>query len=286
MSLMIGNGPFGHAPAGVFNRDLPGEGLLYLEPSPRRIRGLLGGEVVVDSVRASMLFEHGRHARYYVPEADVRAGLLAPNGRTSRSPITGERRHLDVRLGGRVVVDAAFSHADLPPGAPPLAGLVTFRFSALDGWLEEDEPIVAHARDPYHRVDAVPSSREVRVSLDGVALAESRRTVVIFETGLMPRWYFPPQDLRAELLPGTASTVCAYKGRPEYWSARTPAVLRENIAWSYVEPLHDALAVAGRIAFFDEHVDLDVDGERRPRPASPWAAPRWWERIAAVEGEM
>jgi uncharacterized protein (DUF427 family) len=249
MALMTGQGPFGHAPAGSFNRRLPGDGLLYLEPSPRRIRGLLGGEVVVDSTRVSLLLEHGRLPRHYLPEADVRP---AP-----------------------------------PTEAPPaLAGLVAFYWKALDGWLEEDEPALGHARDPYHRVDAVPSSRHVRATLDGVALADSRRTTAIFETAMGPRWYFPRQDIRVELLDGDAHTVCAYKGHATYWSVRLPSGLHENIAWTYLEPRHDALAVGGRVAFFDEQVDLEVDGQPQPRSRTPWSIPRWWERTARLEAQL
>ena len=284
MALMTGQGPFGHAPAGSFNRRLPGDGLLYLEPSPRRIRGLFGGEVVVDSTRVSLLLEQGRLPRYYFPEADVRPGLLVANGHTSRSELKGETRHFDLRLGDRVVPDGAFTHPAPPPEAPPArAGLVAVYWQALDGWLEEDEPALGHARDPYHRVDAVPSSRHLRVTLDGVVLADSRRTTVIFETAMGPRWYFPRQDIRVELLDGDAHTVCAYKGHANYWSVRLPSGLHENIAWSYPEPRHDAQAVGGRVAFFDEHVDLEVDGQPQPRPRTAWAAPRWWERMVDLE---
>jgi uncharacterized protein (DUF427 family) len=287
MALMTGQGPFGHAPAGSFNRRLPGDGLLYLEPSPRRIRGLLGGEVVVDSTRVSLLLEHGRLPRYYFPEADVRPGLLVANGRTSRSELKGETHHFDLRLGDRVVPDGAFTHPAPPPEAPPaLAGLVAFYWKALDGWLEEDEPALGHARDPYHRVDAVPSSRHVRATLDGVALADSRRTTAIFETAMGPRWYFPRDDVRVELLDGDAHTVCAYKGHAIYWSVRLPSGLHENIAWTYLEPRHDALAVGGRVAFFDEQVNLEVDGQPQPRPSTPWSAPRWWERTADMEARF
>jgi uncharacterized protein (DUF427 family) len=280
MALMTGRGPFGRAPAGAFNRDIPAEGLLYLEPSPRRIRGLLGDQVVVDSTRVSLLLEHGRPPRYYFPAADVRDGLLVDNGRRSDSPLKGETHHFDLRLGDRVVADGAFTHPAPPPEVPPaLARLVSFRWTALDGWLEEDEPALGNARDPYHRVDAVPSSRHVLVSLEGVVLAETRRATVIFETAILPRWYVPREDVRVELLAGDAHTVCAYKGHASYWSVRLPSGLKENIAWSYLEPRHDAVPVGGLVAFFDEHVDLEVDGQRQPRPQTPWAEPRWWETI-------
>jgi uncharacterized protein (DUF427 family) len=208
MAMMTGQGPFGNAPAGAFNRRLSGDGLLYLEPSPRRIRGLLGDEVVVDSTRVWLLLEHRRLPRYYFPEADIRRGLLVANGRSSRSQLKGETRHLDLRLGDRVVADGAFTHPAPPPEAPPaLAGLVAFYWKALDGWLEEDEPALGHARDPYHRVDAVPSSRHLRVTLDGVVLADSRRTTVIFETAMGPALVLRPPGhpgRAAGWLPGAA----------------------------------------------------------------------------------
>jgi uncharacterized protein (DUF427 family) len=256
MAMMTGQGPFGHAPAGAFNR-----------------------------TRVWLLLEHGRLPRYYFLEADIRPGLLVADGRRSRSELKGETRHFDLRLGDRVVADGAFTHPAPPPEAPPaLAGLVAFYWKALDGWLEEDEPALGHARDPYHRVD--PSSRHVRASLDGVVLADSRRTTVIFETAMGPRWYFPREEIRVELLDGDAHTVCAYKGHATYWSVRLPSGLHRNIAWSYLAPRHDAQAVGGRVAFFDEHVDLEVDGRPQPRPRTPWAAPRWWERTAELEARI
>jgi len=141
MAMMTGLGPFGHAPAGSFNQRLPRVGLLYLEPSPRRIRGLLGDEVVVDSTRVSLLLEHGRLPRYYFPEADVRHGLLVANGRVTRTKLKGETRHLDVRLGDRVVADGAFTHPAPPPEAPP----------ALPGALRpRDSPRALRRLDPPH----------------------------------------------------------------------------------------------------------------------------------------
>jgi uncharacterized protein (DUF427 family) len=287
MALMTGLGPFGHKPAGAFNRPLPRDGLLYLEPSPRRIRGLLGDEVVVDSTGVALLLEHARLPRYYFPADDIRPGLLAANGRVTRTKLKGETHHFDLRLGDRVVADGAFTHPSPPPEAPSaLAGLVAFYWKALDGWLEEDEPALGHARDPYHRVDAVRSSRHVRVSLEGEVLADSRRTTVIFESAMVPRWYFPREDVRVELLDGDAHSVCAYKGHATYWSVRLPSGLKENLAWSYLEPRHDAEAVGGRIAFFDEHVDLEVDGQAQPRPRTAWSAPRWWEQMARLEAQI
>jgi uncharacterized protein (DUF427 family) len=246
MSLTVGTGPFGQAPAGRFNADLPRDGLLYVEPFLRRMRALLDGETVVDSRRVQLVHEHGRLPRCYFPPADVRMDVLEPRGLVSRHD------------------------------APLLEGLVTVEWGAMDAWFEEDEPALGHARDPYHRVDALRSSRHVVVSLEGEVLAESSSPTVIYETGLPPRWYLPPGDVRVALEPSELRTTCAYKGHAEYHSARTAAGLVENIAWTYREPLRDAVPVAGLIAFFNERVDLDVDGERRPRPQTAWSRPQWW----------
>src|SRR5262245_10900011 len=283
MSLTMGFGPFGHAPAGSFNRQIPHVGLVYIEPFPRRVRGLLEGEVVVDSVRVTLLHEHARLPRYCFPRDDVLPGLLVPSGRRANSPATGAMDLLDLRLGERVVADGALAYAAPPPGAQGLDGLIAFYWAALDGWLEEDEPVIGHPRDPYHRVDALASSRSVRISLDGELIAESARPTIVFETGIMPRWYLAREDVRAELEPGTARTGCAYKGHPVYLSARTPSGLHENVAWSYPEPLPGAAAITGRVAFFDEHVDVEIDGEPRERPRSPWSEPRWWDRIGEFQ---
>jgi uncharacterized protein (DUF427 family) len=287
MSLTIGTGPFGHAPAGVFNAPLPREGLLYFESSPRRVRGLLADETVVDSRRVRVLHEHGRLPRYYFPQDDVRTDLLERSGRTTDSPGKGTAVHLRLRAAGRTVEDAAWTYPEPPPGAPPLAGHVAFFWEALDEWLEEDEPVLAHARDPYHRVDALPTSRHVRASLGGETIADSARTTVIFETGLVPRWYFPREDVGAELVASHLQTACAYKGQARYWSVRTrDGALHENVAWTYDEPRRDAAPVAGLVAFFDEHVDLEVDGDRLQRPDSPWARPGWWADAARLEERL
>jgi uncharacterized protein (DUF427 family) len=246
MSLTVGAGPFGQTPKGRFNVDVPREGLIYSEPSPRRIRALRGGETVVDSRRAQLIFESGRLPRYFFPPEDVRPDL-----------------------------PAGVAAEDAPSGAG-LEGHVAFAWDAMDAWLEEDDEIIGHAPDPYHRIDVRSTSRHVRVSLDGHLLAESARTVVLFETSLAPRWYLPREDVVVELEPSELVTTCAYKGHARYWSARLGDELAENLVWSYPDPRVEAAPIAGRLAFFNERVDLDVDGERQPRPAGPWSQPGWW----------
>jgi uncharacterized protein (DUF427 family) len=263
MSLTFGSGPFGQRPAGRFNRDIPVDGLLYLEESPKWIRGRLAGETAVDSRRPRILHEHARLPVFYFPEDDVR-GELRPSGRTEDDPVKGEQRFLTFEAGGRVAEDAAWTFA----GEPLLEGLVAFRWDAVDEWLEEEEPLHGHPRDPYSRIDVRETSRHVRVTLHGEVVAETRHAKVLFEAGLPPRWYLPRDDVRMELLEDSdKQTTCAYKGFASYWSVGE----EDDIAWTYLDPLHDALPVKGMVAFFNERVDLEIDGEPQEPPQTQWS---------------
>jgi uncharacterized protein (DUF427 family) len=141
-------------------------------------------------------------------------------------------------------------------------------FDAFDAWYEEDERNFAHPRDPFHRIDIVHSSRHVRVELDGATLAESNRPRLLFEPPLPVRYYLPREDVRTDLLvPSDTRTACAYKGQASYFSLPDA----DDVAWTYVEPLREAAEVTGYLAFFNEHVDIVVDGERLERPITPWS---------------
>ena len=141
-------------------------------------------------------------------------------------------------------------------------------FDAFDAWYEEDERNVAHPRDPFHRIDIVHSSRHVRAELDGELLAESSSPYLLFEPPLPVRYYLAPEDVRTDLLrPSDTRTFCAYKGQASYWSLAGA----EDVAWSYPEPLREAAEITDRIAFFNERVELVVDGQRLERPVTPWS---------------
>ena len=253
MSLTMGSGPFGHEPAGRFNVEIPVREVLFVEPSQRWIRATRGGETVIDSRRAKVLHQHGVLARYFVPRDDVRWDLLA--GVEPLSP---------------------------PAGAPSLDDHVTFAWNDLDAWFEEDEEVISHATDPYHRIDVRPTSRHVVVSSGGTVLADTRNAHALFESGLPTRWYLPREDMVADLEPSELHTQCAYKGTASYFSVRAGDELLENIAWTYPEPRHDATAVRDLVCFFDEAVDLELDGELQERPQTPWGHPGWWRSYAEV----
>ena len=270
---MLGTSPFGQRPAGVFNFDVPrARGVIWFEDCPRRIRGRFGGETVVDSTHAKLLHEQAHLPVYYFPEAEVRMDLLEPADHRTTCPFKGEARYWSLRAGGRTAENAAWSYPEPIPDAPPLAGYVAFYWHAMDEWLEEDEPAIVHARDPYHRVDVLDTSRRVRVSVHGEVLAETARAKVIFETGLPPRWYMPPEDVRTELLVESAKqTGCAYKGFASYWSVQSGDTLEEDLVWVYPEPAREVAPIAGHLAFFNERIDLEIDGEPQERPVTQWS---------------
>jgi uncharacterized protein (DUF427 family) len=278
MSLTVGTGPLGPRPAGTFSFELPErEGLLYLEPSRRWIRARFAGETIVDSRHPTLLHEHGRLPVYLFPEEEVRMDLLEQSERLSRSETKGETRWWTLASGDRVAENAAWTYPDPPNAAASLEGLVGFEWDAMDEWYEEDERAIVHARDPYHRVDVLDTSRQVRVSLNGELLAETRDARVLFETGLPPRWYMPLDDVRQELLvPSDKRTGCAYKGFASYWSVRIGDELTEDLVWTYREPRPEAERIAGYAAFFNERTDIEVDGELEERPITPWS-PDWQE---------
>jgi len=279
MSLTVGTGPFGHQPAGVFNFELPRrKGLIYFEQTPRRIRATFGGETVVDSFRPKLLHEHGLLPIYYFPESDVRMDLLEPTEHTTRCPYKGEASYWSVRVGERVSENAAWSYPDPIEEAPPIAGHLAFYWHKMDGWMEEDEPAIVHARDPYHRIDVLSTSRQVRVMVNGELIADTRRALALFETGLPVRWYIPPEDVRSNLLVQSETrTGCAYKGFASYWSVQAGDELEEDLVWFYSEPRQEAARIAGYLAFFNERVDLELDGELQERPVTQWS-----RRVAAA----
>jgi uncharacterized protein (DUF427 family) len=193
--------------------------------------------------------------------------LLRPSDRREQHELKGEASFWSLTVGDRAAEDAAWSW-----NGEGLDGLIAFEWHAMDEWLEEDEEAVGHARDPYHRIDVRSTTRRVRVSVDGALLADSRRTKVLFETGLPPRWYFPPEDVRQDLLvQSDQRTTCAYKGHASYWSVEVGDRLEDDLVWTYRRPLHDALEVRDMLAFFNERVDLEVDGELEERPRTPWS---------------
>lgn len=256
MALTLGTGPWSDHPRGS-SADPPPEHVLYLEPVPRRVQGELLGTTVLRSDRVQTLYETGAMPQWYLPRADVADGLLVRSETRSQCPYKGEATHWHLVVGDRRIDDAAWSYAEPGPQAPDgLAGLVAFGHAALDRWFEEDEELLGHPRDPYHRVDTRRSSRTLEVRAGGELVARSTRPVAVFETSLPTRWYLPRQDVTAPLVASPTTSVCPYKGVASYWSL--PG--HEDAAWSYEQPLGEALEARGMVSFLGDGIEVSVSG--------------------------
>lgn len=253
-------------------RDAGVESRYLLEATARRVRVMLGGELIADSDRVQLLFETGKLPIYYFPASDVRSELLCASGREEADAVKGRTIYFRVAAGARVAEDAAWRSAGNLQAGPDLSGLIAFDWKKMDAWFEEDEEVFVHARDPYHRIDVLESSRRVQVSIGGVEVADSGRPMMLFETGLPARYYLPKLDVRLELLMSSDKhSACPYKGTASYFHVRTEGQVIENIAWCYETPIPEALKIAGRICFFDERVDVEVDGTMQIRPTTKWS---------------
>jgi uncharacterized protein (DUF427 family) len=219
MSLTIGDAPFGSRP-GAFNFTRTGpDRVLYLEDSPRFVRATFAGETVVDARRAKLLHETGHLPVYYFRPDEVHTDLLTPTDHRTHCPLKGDACYWSIRAGDRVSENAVWSYPDPIDGAPPIKDLMALYWHKVDHWFEEDEEVFVHPRDPYHRVDVLPSRRHVRIRLDGTLLADTRSPHVLFETGLPPRYYVPRGDVRLDLLQRSDTiTQCPYKGTASYFS--------------------------------------------------------------------
>lgn len=251
------------------NRMAQAFGLLRYEHIERRLRGVSGGVDVVDTKRARVVWEPRRVVpTYAVPASDLRAelvpaesdpdpgGILSPNNPFAVHTAPGSA--FDVVFGDQTLSKAAFRYQD-----DDLADYVGVDFDAFDHWYEEDAERISHPRDPYHRVDVLPSSRHVRIEHEGVVLAESSRPTLVCETFLPTRFYVPREDVVATAEPSDKRTTCAYKGRATYLTVGGLA----NIAWTYAEPLDGVTPLTGLVAFYDDVLDVYLDGELRTRPA-------------------
>ena len=243
----------------------------HLEPSPRWVRVRAGDTEIANSRRALLLSWYGpdRLPTYCLPAEDVRTDVLTPSGTTSAD---GVRINHDVRVGDVTVAEGAQLFRDPPAPLEAVDGRWTFTWDAGLTWLEEAMEVHVHARDTNKRVDAVPSERHVVVELDGVVVADSRRPVAVFETSLPARWYLPMDDWRQDLLVASDTvTRCPYKGTAAYWSVQVGDALHPDLAWSYADPIPENPRIKGLVAFFNERVDLTIDGVRQDRPVSPWS---------------
>ncbi len=237
----------------------------HVEPVARRVRAVLGGQVVMDTTRALYLWEWPFYPQFLIHAQDVDAAALIDEHSTHRVS-RGTVAKVGLRAGDQERRDAGRRY--LESSIEGLAGMIRFDWDALDAWFEEDEQVFVHPRSPYVRVDALRSTRRVRVELQGIVLAESSAPVMVFETGLPTRYYLDRSAVDfSHLRPSDTVTACPYKGRTSsYWSVQTAETLHQDLAWSYDFPTRQLQPVAGLVAFYDEKVDVFLDGELQPRP--------------------
>jgi uncharacterized protein (DUF427 family) len=242
-----------------------------VEPAPRRVRGVLAGRTVFDTVTARYVWESPKYPQYYVPLADVDQSVLVDEQHPQKLKRGTAHRH-----GLRVDATARPGSARVyrTDTIADLVDTVRFEWDALDAWYEEDEQVFVHPRNPYTRVDAIRSSRAVVVQLDGVILAETSSPVLVFETGLPTRYYLPRPHVNFDhLVPTDTVTACPYKGTTSgYWSVRTGDAIHADLAWSYDFPTAALLPIAGMVAFYNEQVDHVIEGELLARPVTHFFA--------------
>lgn len=264
MSLTLGGGPLSGKAPGDVNYQLDGPAhKLYFHDFPRRVRAEFGGVTVLDSERGRLLHETGLLPVLYVPVDDLRQDVLTRTDHTTHCPFKGDAAYWSVRAGGRVTDNAVWEYPRPLEQSSWLAGYAAVYHEAMDAWYDEDERIVGHLRDPYHRVDARHANRHVTVTaLAGgrvVTLAETDRPMVVSETGLPNRIYVPGDDVRFDLLERSETrTVCPYKGTSTYWSLRDAGTTVTDVGWGYAEPLEDAAKLGGHVCFLHDDVTVDV----------------------------
>ena len=239
----------------------------HVETSPKRVRVVFSDLTVADSRRARLVWENPYWGEYYFPRADI-ADVLIASDRTWTHPLLGSASFFTVRVGDRVAPDAAWGFPRSP--VEEIRDLIRFDWAAMDHWYEELEEVFVDPRNPYARIDVLESDRRVQVEIDGVEVADSRRSKFLFETRVPTRYYLPHDDVRTDLLvPSAKTSRCPYKGIATYHGVRIDGVDHLDIVWTYLSPLPEAVKVAGHLCFYNEKVDIRVDGVRRPRPVRP-----------------
>ena len=260
MGLAWQQGPLAPGAIGQFlvPEPLP-ERLLFAEPLRRRMRVRFGGAWVADSEDVVLLHEPGRYPVAYFPLSDIFPDVLRSSDYITTHRDLGETTWYAVRAGAHARPRAAWEHTGLPSYAGQLKGRVAFAWRAMDAFYEEDERIAGHAADAYHRIDIRPTSRHLVVQHNGQVVANTKRPLVLYESGFAPRWYVPGDDVdAAALTPAEGQTFCPYKGLCSYFGIGGVA----RAAWSYPDAYPEAGRISGLISFEPDLVDVILDGTK------------------------
>ena len=256
MTLTLGTGPLasGAPTTANYTLDGPPQKLLF-SPFPRRIRGVLAGRTVVDSERAMLLHESNIFPVLYFPTDDVTTTLLTKTDHSTHCPFKGDASYWTITAADSVAENAVWGYENPIEAAAWLQGYLAIEWSRLDQWFDEDDAIYGHIRDPYHRVDARPTSRRIRIHIDGRLVADTTSAFVVSETGGANRYYIPPADIQTdEFTRSDTTTHCPHKGDTVYWHHRETGA--QDIAWSYPNPLEEATRVAGHWSFDGRGVEV------------------------------
>lgn len=276
MGLSWQQGPLGNARVGRFLIDTPlPERLLYAEPLRRYMRVKFASEWIVESENVVLLHEPGRYPVAYFPVTDIGSGVLAAESRTTNHRDLGATSWFTVTAAGRSAPRAAWQHTALPDHADLLSGRVAFAWRAMDAFFEEDERIVGHAADAYHRIDIRQSSRHLVVRDGERVVAETKRPVVLFESGFAPRWYVPRKDVdESALQPVDRQTFCPYKGLASYYNVGD----KLRSAWSYVDAWAEVARISNFVSFEADQLDISLDGNKMTLPPGQNVVPHGIDR--------
>ena len=263
-----GRGPHFPILDGIVQYDFEPGYVVFAMPSPKRLRVKVGDLFVADTTEGLVLYESDHLPVYYFPIKDAEESYLLASPTRTECPYKGAATHYSLNTGVTLVQDAGWRYLDPVKGCPPIADYMAFYWSKMDHWFDEDEEIFVHARDPFRRVDCLPSSRRVEIVVEGEKVADSRKGVFLFETGHPTRYYLPISDTRLELLsPSRYISRCPYKGIASYYHLTVNGKRHENMVWYYSEPVHESARIKGLVCFFNELVDrILVDGVEQPKP--------------------
>ena len=244
-----------------------------LEETPRRVRVVFGGETVADSRHVLLVREAMHTPSYYFPKEDVRTDHMVSSGHKAKDPHKGDASYWNLKVGDKAAENGVWSYPDPSQECAGIKGYIAFEWNKMDALYEEEERIYVHPRDPYKRVDALQSSRHVRVVVAGETVGESSRPRVLFETGHPLRYYLPKEDVRMDLLePSPTTSRCPYKGLASYWSVKTGGNVYKDFVWSYPEPVPECPRIKDLFCFFNERVEaIHVDGEQVGIPKTRWS---------------
>ena len=260
MGLAWQQGPLAIGSIGHFLTPEPlPQRLLYAEPMRRRMRVRFADQWIAESEDVVLLHEPGRYPVAYFPEPDTKSGILLIEDRLTHHPELGDVAWFTVKVTGREAHHAAWRYTTLPSYAAVLEGRVAFAWRGMDAFFEEDERIVGHAADAYHRIDIRSTSRHLVVRDGDRVVAETHRPLALYESGFAPRWYVPREGIdQSALEPVAGQTFCPYKGLASYYDIGD----RKRAAWCYINAWPEVGRVSNLVSFEPDKIEVYLDGKQ------------------------